>query len=395
MFEDGSTPADGSGKCLLNETSAGRGPAGDAPEIVDSLIHQTFELGASDMHLLPMANGLRVHWRIDGVLHHAGDLPKSVASHVITRVKVLADLITYESHTPQEGRMRTSPDRPPVRITTMPTLFGEQVVARVLPGGAQHMARLDDLGMPATTHQILSEALRQTTGAILIAGPSGSGKSTTAYAVIREIGAVSVGARSISSLEDPVEVVLPGVAQSQAAAHAGFDINTGLRALVRQDPEVILVGEIRDAESARIAFQAALTGQLLVTTFHASDIVTAITRLIDMGIPPYVLRGATQAIVVQRLLRRLCACSHPDKLVGCGNCRGTGYKGRVVIAEAADVREADLSEEIREDYDRDRLHSKLHDHGSQSLYEQAESLIAEGVTTRLEMQRVLGFPHQS
>ncbi|TWT74514.1 putative type II secretion system protein E [Posidoniimonas polymericola] len=379
---------------LLNDASAGRGPSGDAPEIVDSLIHQTFELGASDMHLLPMAHGLRVHWRIDGVLHHAGDLPKAVATHVVTRLKVLADLITYDNHKPQEGRLRTSPDRPPVRVTTMPTLFGEQIVVRVLPGNAHHLGRLGDLGMPESAYQVLSEALRQTTGAILIAGPAGSGKSTTAYALIREIAAASTGARSIASLEDPVEIVLPGVAQAQAAPHAGFDMHTGLRALVRQDPEVILLGEIRDDESAKLAFQAALTGQLLVTTFHAGDIATAITRLIDMGIPPYVLKGATQAIVVQRLLRRLCECSTPDCIVGCEECRGAGHQGRVVIAEAADIRHPDLADEIRGDYDRQRLHGKLHDHGSSSLREQAEALVEQGVTSRLELERVLGFPHK-
>ncbi len=187
-----------------------------------------------------------------------------------------------------------------------------------------------------------------------------------------------------------MEVVLPGVTQSQVAPHVDFDLQTGLRALVRQDPEVILVGEIRDAETARIAYQAALTGQLVVTTFHAGDTATAVARLIDMGVPPYVLRGATRAIVAQRLVRRLCECSSPEQTSGCDACRHTGYRGRKVIAEAVDFANAALTEVIREGFARHELQELLSEHGVRDLRSQAEALVSEGVTSRLELERVLG-----
>jgi type II secretory ATPase GspE/PulE/Tfp pilus assembly ATPase PilB-like protein len=354
------------------------------------LIARTFELGASDLHLLPTEDGLRVAWRIDGVLHNAGQLPKAIGPNVVTRFKVLADLLTYETQTPQEGRLRTTPDAQPIRVSTFPTIFGEKLVARVLQAGGAELGLLADLDMPQQAEGVLSRALLQTSGAVLIVGPAGSGKTTTAYAVIREIAARSGGARSIATLEDPVEVVLPGVTQSQVAPHAGFDLQTGLRALVRQDPEVILVGEIRDAETARIAYQAALTGQLVVTTFHAGDTATAIARLIDMGVPPYVLRGATRAIVAQRLVRRLCECSSPEQTSGCDACRQTGYRGRRVIAEGVDFADAALTEVIREGYARHELQELLSEHGVRDLRSQAEALVAEGVTSRLELERVLG-----
>lgn len=376
-------------KVCLNDRSAGRGPDGDAPEIVDSLIEQTFALGASDLHLLPTQEEMQVFWRIDGVLHLAGTLPKEISPNVVTRLKVLAELLTYENQTPQEGRLKAEAADRPVRVSTLPTIFGEKVVARVLPSGAEQLGRLVDLQMPSQVESVLARSLAQTSGLILVVGPAGSGKTTTAYAVIREIQARASGARSIATLEDPVEVVLPGVAQSQAAPHAGFDLHTGLRALVRQDPEVILIGEIRDAQTARIAYQAALTGQLVVTTFHASDAAAAITRLIDMGVPPYVVRGATRAVVAQRLLRRLCECTQAGEPVGCQACRGTGYRGRRPIAEAADLSGAPL-EEIREGCDRKQLHHSLVERGMQELGSQAEELVRSNVTSQLEMERVLG-----
>ncbi|MCA9240226.1 MAG: Flp pilus assembly complex ATPase component TadA [Planctomycetales bacterium] len=381
---------DSGARIRLTDHAAGEGPLHDAPEIVDALIAQTFELGASDLHLLPTRDGLRVCWRIDGVLHHAGDLPAAVAPNVVTRLKVLADLLTYESQNPQEGRLKSTALENPVRISTFPTVYGEKVVARVLQAGAAELGRLSDLQLPAEAQQVLSHAFRQTSGAILIVGPAGSGKTTTAYAIIREIVAQTGGARSIATLEDPVEVVLEGVTQSQAAPHAGFDLQSGLRALVRQDPEVILVGEIRDAETARLAYQAALTGQLVVTTFHASDVATAVSRLLDMDLPPYVLRGATRAIAAQRLVRSLCECSQAAQPQGCPACRQTGYRGRRVLAEAVDFTQPAVSQLLAEQLDRQQLQEKLLAGGLIGLRQQAERLVSQGETSLLEIERVLG-----
>lgn len=381
----------GGARIRLKVDAAGQGAQRDAPEIVDALIEQTFQLGASDLHLLPTPAGLRVCWRIDGVLHQAGELPAAVAPNVVTRMKVLADLLTYENQTPQEGRLKSPALEHPIRISTFPTVHGEKVVARVLQAGAAELGRLGELELPDETHRVLSRALRQTSGAILIVGPAGSGKTTTAYAIIREIVAQTAGARSIATLEDPVEVVLDGVTQSQVAPHAGFDLQAGLRALVRQDPEVILVGEIRDAETARLAYQAALTGQLVVTTFHASDVATAVSRLFDMGLPPYVVRGATRAIAAQRLVRKLCRCAQHSEPEGCAECRQTGYRGRQLLAEAVDFTEPSASQVLLEGLDRQQLQARLIENGLVDLRQQADRLVSQGVTSRLEIERVLGI----
>ncbi len=292
-----------------------------AVEIVDALLAASAEAGASDLHLMPAADGLHVAWRIDGVLHPVAHVPAALASNVVTRMKVLARLLTYQTGVPQEGRIAAARNgaaaKPSaateggveVRVSTFPTVFGEKVVARNLPRSPEQLQRLDDLSFPADVAPSIVAALAQTSGALVVVGPAGSGKTTTAYACLREIIHRSGGQRSVASLEDPVEAVVAGVAQSQVAEAAGFDLVTGLRSLVRQDPEVIFIGEIRDPAAAAIAMQAALTGQLVLTTFHAADGAVALSRLADMGVPPYVLRSAVSAVVAQRLLRRLCDCA--------------------------------------------------------------------------------------
>lgn len=361
-----------------------------APALVDALLAATYRLGASDLHLLPTETGLRVAWRVDGVLHPAGELAPGVSANVVARFKVLADLLTYETQTPQEGRLQSPHCQSPIRVSTIPTIFGEKLVARVLPTGRAELGSIDALGLPPDVAQLLTQASRQTSGLIVIAGPAGSGKTTTGYATIRAIQDSTNGARSITSLEDPVEVVLPGVAQSQAAPHAGFDLVSGLRALVRQDPEVIFLGEIRDAQTARLAYQAALTGQLVVTTFHAGDAAESVSRLIDMGVPPYVVRGATRAIIAQRLMRRRCATCNGDQASHCSDCRGAGYRGRLVVAEAIDLSQAELSRAVVEGVDQHTLREVFASAGVCSLKARAGMLVADGSTTRLEAERVLG-----
>ena len=386
-----------------------------AVELVDALLAASVAVRASDLHLLPTPDGLQATWRIDGVLQPVGKISPELAANVVIRLKVLARLLTYRSNVPQEGRITADGSAVEVRISTFPTLFGEKVVARNLPRGAQPLANLSELGLPAEVQQSLRNALSQTSGALVIAGPAGSGKTTTAYACLREILHASGSQRSVASLEDPVEVVLPGVAQSQVAEAAGFDLLTGLRSLVRQDPEVIFIGEIRDPEAAAVAIQAALTGQLLVTTFHAADAASALSRLGEMGIPPYAIRSAIHAIVAQRLVRRLCDCAMTDEAAtselnatlqslgieprllrrqrpdGCEACRSTGYLGRIALAEILDLRSPAIGEATLQRADAAAIRRVAAGAGMIPLVRRATELVAAGHTSVSEVVRVFGF----
>lgn len=384
-----------------------------AVRIVEALLVASAEAAASDLHLTPTADGLDLRWRIDGVLQPLGAIPRELASNVVTRMKVLARLLTYQTSVPQEGRITAgegsaSSSDVEVRISTFPTVFGEKVVARNLPRGPRRLQRLADLGLPADAVASLGDALTQTSGAVVIVGPAGSGKTTTAYACLREILDRTGSSRSIASLEDPVEAIVPGVAQSQVALAAGFDLLSGLRSLVRQDPEVIFIGEIRDPLAAEVAMQAALTGQLVLSTFHASDAATAASRLLDMGVPPYVLRSGVRTIVAQRLLRRLCACAieqPADEATrnlgvtsavvraphGCPECRGTGYLGRAAVAEAFNLDWPGVAQAILDRRDARALRDAAVAAGMRPLSTQAADLVAKGTTSPAEVIRVFGF----
>ena len=235
-------------------------------------------------------------------------LPAKVAPNVVARLKVLAELLTYRTDVPQEGRIRGVPGEVEMRLCTFPTFFGEKAVVRMFAGPGRFL-RLDDLGLPGEVRDELSHVLDETSGAIILAGPAGSGKTTTIYACLRELAARSRGERSLATLEDPIESVVPGVAQAQVNPAAGLTLESGLKSLLRQDPEVIAIGEIRDKATAEIALQAALTGHLILTTFHAGSACEVIGRLLDMGIEPYAIRSGLRAVVAQRLVRRLCDCA--------------------------------------------------------------------------------------
>lgn len=380
-----------------------------AIEIVDSLLAASALAGASDLHLRPTSDGLALAWRIDGVLQPVGRVPQQLAGNVVGRMKVLARLLTYRTGVPQEGRIAGGDSAVEVRVSTFPTLFGEKVVCRNLPRGDRPLTRLAELGLPARVESALQQALRQTSGAIVIAGPAGSGKTTTAYASLREIMRTSGGQRSVSTLEDPVEAVVEGAAQSQVAAEAGFDLLTGLRSLVRQDPEVVLIGEIRDAEVAAVAMQAALTGQLVLTTFHATDAAAAVSRLREIGVMPYALRSGVRMVIAQRLLRRLCRCAEFDpsatqvlgeeaptgearRAAGCNACRGTGYFGRLAVAEMVDVDAPNVARLVLAGADAATLREAVTASGAQSLAACAKGLVADGVTSVAEVVRVFGLP---
>lgn len=377
-----------------------------AVEIVDALLGSARESGASDVHLVPDENGLEVLWRIDGVLHPVTRVAGELAGNVVARLKVLSGLLTYRNEVPQEGRVQETCDADvEMRVSTFPTLYGEKAVVRLFVGSGGFQ-RLDRLGLPEDIRSGLGDLLLESGGVVLVCGPAGSGKTTTIYACLRELVDKFGAQRSLVSLEDPIEAVISGVAQSQVNPPAGFDYETGLKSLMRQDPEVILVGEIRDRTTAETVFQAALTGHLVLTTFHAGSATGAICRLSDMGIEPYLLRTGLLGIAAQRLVRSLCDCSkesqdEAERLglevsscrvpVGCDQCRGTGYQGRVLLAEFLKTESSELGRAILSRTDANELESLAVSGGMKTRWQRAIEAVEEGLTSPEEIRRVFGF----
>lgn len=376
-----------------------------ATDFIQALLNGARQNRASDVHLQPYVDAIEIHWRIDGVLQPIGRYATTGATNPITRLKVLADLLTYHHDVPQEGRIRDGFDGVDIRISTFPTLHGERAVVRLFAEDKDHQF-LDDLGYPAEIRDRLKQLLSRTTGALLITGPAGSGKSTTAYACLRQIVQDSQGGRSVLTLEDPIEVAVSGVSQSQANPAAGFTLAAGLRSLLRQDPEVILVGEVRDHETATIAIQASLTGQLVLSTFHAGSAATAISRLSDMGIEPYMLRSGIIGVLTQRLVRKLCECKQPitdtsqylgfnvsaaSQATGCDRCFSTGYKGRIPLAELLTTTDQQLSAAILARSDANELERLAIADGLVPIRDRAVAAIESHATSPAEVRRMLGF----
>ena len=399
--------------------------------IVEHLLRFAQSAGASDIHFTPAEASLEIDCRIDGVLVRMAEYPRAIAPNIVARLKVMAELLTYKTDVPQEGRiqpsnplcaanhetnsfgannfgagLRESPDLSwEMRLSTYPTLFGEKGVVRIFAGSSRYQLP-SDLGLPEDIGVSLSRALQETAGAFLITGPAGSGKTTTAYACLREMQRHFGRGKSLVTLEDPIETVLPGVAQSQVKRNAGFDYGVGLRSLMRQDPDVILVGEIRDRETAETVFQACLTGHLVISTFHAGSACEAISRLNDMGIEPYLLRTGLRSVLSQRLIRRLCECAawsdNPRDLLGfdlprvriatgCPHCAGTGYQGRLLLAEMLHPDQKEIGRAILSQLDADDLQRTATAAGFRTLGQRARGLIEAGETSPAEIRRVLGF----
>ncbi len=376
-----------------------------AVEVVQRVLATGQQLGVSDVHFQPDAQGLELRFRIDGVLQVAAHFPATVAPNLIARLKVQADLLTYRTDVPQEGRIRSPQSNVEMRVSTFPTLYGEKAVVRFFSGPARY-ERLEDLGLPDDVMATLPRLLADTSGAIFATGPAGSGKTTTLYACLREIAAASGGGRSLVSLEDPIEVPVAGVAQAQVNSSVGFDLATGLRFMMRQDPEVIMVGEIRDRATAEAAFQATLTGHLLLSTMHAGSAAEAIGRFLDIGIEPYVLRSAVRTILCQRLVRRLCDCARPSNEadarlglpvsevrlpVGCDACRGTGYRGRILLVEMLTPERTELGRAILSRSDASTLERLAIEGGMVTRWQRACAAVEAGTTSPAEVRRVLGF----
>ena len=372
---------------------------------IDAVLAAARAAGASDLHFQPTGAGLELKCRVDGVLAPVAVFPAAVAANVIARLKVLAGLLTYHTDRPQEGRIRLPQDDVEMRVCTFPTLHGERTVVRLF-GGARRYQYLDDLGLPKDVLEPLRRLLSETSGAILVSGPAGSGKTTTIYACLREIARQCDGARSLVSIEDPIEVAVDGVAQSQVNLPIGLDLAGGLRFLMRQDPEVIMVGEVRDRATAEAALQASLTGHLMLSTFHAGSTAETVGRLLDMGIEPYVLRSGLLAIVNQRLLRRLCSCAvgseEPEARLGltvkrvmipqgCDRCGGTGYLGRFLLTEMLTLARDELAHAVLARSEAAVIERLAVESGMVSRWQGAVRAVDEGVTSPAEVRRVLGF----
>ena len=330
--------------------------AEDAPviKLVNLIIGQAIRDGASDIHINPEEDMLRVRYRIDGILHEAFSPPKNLQAAITSRIKILAEMDIAESRAPQDGRFQISFEGKTVdlRVSTLPTVYGENIVMRLLDKSSL-MLNLEDLGLEPNMFRRLKTMLTSAYGIILVTGPTGSGKTTTLYSCLN---ALNTPDKNIITVEDPVEYRLKLIRQAQVNPKAGLTFASGLRSILRQDPDIIMVGEIRDSETAKIAVEAALTGHLVLSTLHTNDAAGAITRLIEMGVEPFLVASATVGVIAQRLVRRICSrCKrsytppadylydlgfNPNqrqwifyKGEGCSYCKGTGYKGRAGIHE--------------------------------------------------------------
>jgi type IV pilus assembly protein PilB len=388
-----------------------RETADDAPvvKLVNQIVGQAVERGASDVHLAPDGHEVRVRVRVDGILQDITTVPRRMAAGVVSRVKIMAELDISERRLPQDGRVSLTVDGRHVdlRVVTLPSVHGESIVMRILDKDSVVM-KLEKLGMAETERDRFERAFRETHGAVLVTGPTGSGKSTTLYAALL---ALNTPEKNIITVEDPVEYQLDGITQVQVSAKVGLTFATGLRAMVRADPDVIMVGEIRDRETAQIAVESALTGHLVLSTLHTNDAPSAITRLTEMGIEPFLVASALDCVLAQRLARMLCPNCKQRTIVpaevlrengykalvdleayepsGCRRCNGSGYRGRLGIYEvmtvSSDIRRMTLerrpSEEILEVAIREGMR-RLRDDGLEK--------VRQGLTSIAEIARVLG-----
>jgi general secretion pathway protein E len=363
--------------------------------LVDLILAEAVRGSASDIHFEPTHNTLEVRFRLDGVLQRVAVLTRDLAANVVARLKVMAELLTYRQDVPQEGRLAQGRTLFGVdmRVSTFPTIHGEKAAVRVFGAGAS-ILDLEQVGLPVPLLDLLRRLFLERTGAVFLTGPSGSGKTTTLYACLRHLLKESGGGRHIVTIEDPVEQVLEGISQSQAQPGKEFDFARGLRSLLRQDPEVLMVGEVRDSDTAHIVVEAALTGHLVLSTLHAGSACGVISRLLEMGVETYLLTSGVKGILNQRLLRRLCqACrrqtAHGWEAVGCGQCLGTGYHGRMLLAELVLLDEA-LRQAILARADTLALERCAAQSGRPTIWSAAEDALEQGWTTPLEVTRVLG-----
>ena len=354
--------------------------------LVDQLLAEAISAGASDLHLEPEEQGIAVRHRIDGVLRQVRTLPRAVGSSLVSRVKILSSLDIADRMRPQDGRARVAVLGAVVdlRVSTLPVSHGEKIVIRVLDGSAG-LRSLESIGFATADLVRIRTLLQQREGLLLVTGPTGSGKTTTLYAALREIQARGV---NVVTVEDPIEYRLPGVVQVQVHERAGLTFSAALRSIMRQDPDVILVGEIRDRETAEIAIQASLTGHLVLSTLHTNDAASAVTRLIDIGIAGYQIATAVKGVVAQRLVRRTCTQCGGE---GCESCEKSGYRGRRAIAEIL-LSSPEFERRVAASASTESVAEAARESGCASLWESGLALVQSGETTMEELRRVAAEP---
>lgn len=371
----------------------GLDPAQDsyATVILDRILQAAITARATDVHFELHRQQTLLHWRVDGTLVDLGSVPNGKTTSILNRIKALARLVTYRCDIPQEGRLILPVFQLEARVGTLPTLHGERAVIR-LATGQRKLLGLQELGLNEDIAERLQSAISASSGVVLISGPAGSGKTTTAYACLRDMLHSDASPRSLVTLEDPIEIELPGIAQSQINPSIGYDWASGLKALLRQDSEVMFVGEIRDASTAAVVFEAAMTGQLVITTMHARSAADAIRRLLDMQIPSHHLLSGLNLLACQRLLKSTCECQvelvdESEKSAACPVCGDSGYTGRFLLSELFPRIEKELARAILSDADSRQLETLARAAGMINLEQQAHEAVARQRTTVTELRR--------
>jgi type IV pilus assembly protein PilB len=377
-------------------------------KLVNSLLSQAVAHGASDVHFEPEPDEMRVRLRVDGVLEEIAKIPARMVPGVVSRMKIMCELDISERRLPQDGRLGLTVDgtQIDIRAVTLPTVHGESVVMRILDR-SNALMDIPKLGLDDFSLHRLQAATRHAHGSVLVTGPTGSGKSTTLYAVLNSLNTPD---KNIVTIEDPVEYQLQGVSQVAVNARSGLTFAAGLRAMMRADPDIIMVGEIRDRETAQISVEAALTGHLLLSTLHTNDAPGSITRLVEMGIEPFLVASSVRCVVAQRLARVLCTCKRPVTLEssllmragfpaegdiaayeanGCPRCGGGGYRGRIGVYEIMPVSDA-IRDLALHSASADRIAETARSEGMRTLRQDAFEKVKHGVTAVDEVLRVLG-----
>jgi len=373
--------------------------------LVNIILTQALKNRASDIHIEPYQKTIKVRFRVDGILHEVYDLPKRIHPHIVSRIKVMASLDIAEKRLPQDGRMKIRvADRPiDIRVSIIPMAFGERIVLRLLDKTVSLLG-LGDMGMPEREVSVFEKLIRKNGGIILVTGPTGSGKTTTLYASLKSINSKE---KNIITIEDPIEYELKGVGQIQVNPKTDLTFERGLRSILRHDPDIIMVGEIRDLDTVEIAVQASLTGHLVFSTLHTNDAAGALTRLVDMGVEPFLIASCLLGVVAQRLVRTICpdckeeyrpeeqaareyGFTHNDLLCrgnGCPSCMGSGYMGRTGIFELL-VIDNEIRRLITSGADSITMKEAAMRRGMTSLFEDGLSKVKAGVTTLNEVLRV-------
>jgi len=379
----------------------------DAPvvKLVNTILGQAVESGASDVHVEPFESETRVRYRIDGVLFDMLTFPKHLHPPVSSRIKIMSGMDIAEKRHPQDGRilLRAAGRRIDIRVSSLPAIYGEKLVMRLLDQ-ATAMVGLEKLGLDPEEKVVLDKIIEVPYGIILVTGPTGSGKSTTLYSILQTLNSYDV---NITTVEDPVEYTITGVNQVQINEKAGLTFDTVLRSILRQDPDIILVGEMRDTETAQLAVRAALTGHLVLSTLHTNDAPSSIIRMVDMGIPPFLVSSSVVAVIAQRLVRKLCpSCKVPYELpqdvaeslgldgfttvykpVGCDECRGTGYRGRTAIFEIMPMTE-EIRRAVMTGATSDDLRAMAIRQGMRTLRVSGAKKVKDGITSADEVLSV-------